>query len=375
MPPSRDKLEIGYSLYRHDDIRGQFYCWRTMRAMIARADGSSRVEAAPGLIDAPDVWSQFAGWSPDGRYAIVSRAWESEANFAWERAHREFRMTEGWLLDACLLDTTTGKVENLTAVERVSPYNSGLFFWPGDPNRLGFEALIGSVSHPYSMDRDGRNKKDLTTGKAAFTYGFSASPDGKRIAYHKNYQVQVADADGSNARAVPTGHPFQFCPEWSPDGKWLVFLDGEHYNCHPTIVAADGTRVRKLADRGGYSGVTECLVHPDFHSASSDTPAWSTDSRWIYYTARMPTPDRGQAVELMRVSIDGKAEQLSHSKADVTHYHPKPSPDGNWLLFGSDRDGRRQLYVARADGSEARPFTDVAPGFAAMHGHWRPSPV
>src|SRR5690606_7456741 len=108
-----------------------------------------------------------------------------------------------------------------------------------------------------SMDRDGRNKRDLTDGAAAFTYGFSAAPGGRRICYHKNYQVHIADADGSHATHVDTGHPFQFCPLWSPDGRWLMFLDGEHYDCHPTLVAADGTGARKLADRQGHAGVIE----------------------------------------------------------------------------------------------------------------------
>ena len=53
----------------------------------------------------------------------------------------------------------------------------------------GFQALIGGDSHPFSMDLDGRNKKDLTENSREFAYGFSASPDGKQIAYHKSYQI------------------------------------------------------------------------------------------------------------------------------------------------------------------------------------------
>jgi hypothetical protein len=69
------------------------------------------------------------------------------------------------------------------------------------------------------MDRDGRNKVDLTKTSNEFAYGFSSSRDGKRIAYHKSYQVYLADADGSNAVHVKTGNPFNFVPTWSPDGK------------------------------------------------------------------------------------------------------------------------------------------------------------
>src|ERR1700722_17854319 len=100
--------------------------------------------------------------------------------------------------------------------------------------------MIDGNMHPFRMDHDGKNKRDLTKGSNEFTYGFSASPDGKRISYHKSYRVYLADADGSNAKEIKTGNPFNFVPKWSPDGAWLVFLSGEHYDCHPHLVKADG---------------------------------------------------------------------------------------------------------------------------------------
>lgn len=358
---------MGYTDQRCDHPGGQFHNWITLRAMVVRADGSGRAELAPGLCQKPDTWTQHAGWSPDGRRAIVCSAWEDPENAAWEHEHRTFRMTEGWLLDCSLVDLATGQVANVTAVERVSIYNGGLFFWPGDPTRLGFTALVGAESHPFSMDIDGRNKKDLTTGKRGFTYGYSASPDGKRISYHKDYQLWVADADGSNAQHIDTGNPFDFAPCWSPDGQWLAFVSGEHRDCHPHLVRADGAELRKLADRGGYGGEVEVLDYPDFHSGSSDTVSWSADSRWIYYSAKV-----GQAIELMRVSVEGSIEQLTHSRPGVLHYHVRSSPDGRWIAFGSTRDGARALYVALPDGSDANPVTTPTPGRAQMHANWQP---
>ncbi|MCA9033049.1 MAG: PD40 domain-containing protein, partial [Planctomycetaceae bacterium] len=251
------------------------------------------------------------------------------------------------------------------AVDRVSHYNSGLFFWPDDPNRLGFNPLINNQSRPYSMHRDGTGKRDLAE-EAGFTYGFSASPDGKRIAYHREYQVYLADADGSNVARVETGHSFNFAPKWPPDGEWVAFVSGVHADCHPYVVRRDGTDLRKVADRGGYQGWMLFLDVPDYHQGSSDVPCWSADSKYLYYTAKI-----GDAVELMRASLDGQPEQLSHSEAGVLHYHPVASPDGKYVLFGSTRDGVRQLYVANADGSEARSITELKKGHAAMHGYWQ----
>ena len=147
----------------------------------------------------------------------------------------------------------------------------------------------------------------------------------------------------------------------------MLFLAGEHYRCHPHLVRADGTGLRKLADRGAYSGSMEPLKVPDFHSGSSDIPTWSPDSQWVYYTAQV-----GEAVELMRVSIAGKVDQLTHSQAGVAHYHPKVSPDGRLIVFGSTRDGAGAQYVANADGSDIRPITTPTPGRVQMHAHWQP---
>ena len=65
---------------------------RTMRAVVVRADGSGRTRTADELADEPDAWTQFAGWSPGGRQAIVSRGWQHLENAKWEDDHKAFRM-------------------------------------------------------------------------------------------------------------------------------------------------------------------------------------------------------------------------------------------------------------------------------------------
>ncbi|MEK6262825.1 MAG: hypothetical protein AABP62_29860, partial [Planctomycetota bacterium] len=320
------------------------------------------------LANQPDAWTQFTGWSPDGQTAIVGRGWESPENARWEEEHKTFRFTrEGWLLDSILVDVSSGRTTNITEVERVSFYNGGLFFWPNDPTKLGFTALIDGNSHPFRMDRDGRNKLDLTRDSKEFSYGFTSSRDGRRIAYHKNYQVFLADTDGSHANQVPTGQPFNFAPTWSPDGRWVLFVSGEHYNCHPHIVRADGTGLKKLADRGGYRGVTEFLDVPDFHGGSSDTPVWSVDGASVFYTAKV-----GSNVELHRVTLDGQIERLTTSAEGSLHYHPQPSADGQSLLYGSKRDGVRQLFVLNLTDHVEQRLTDLKLGHGAMWAHWQP---
>jgi TolB protein len=374
---------IGYTQHATALPGGRLANVATSRAMLL-VPGGAPTPLAADLIDEPGSWTQFVGWFPDGKTAIIGRAWESEANARFEEEHKTFRFRAGdWLYDTHLLDLATGRADNVTAVERVSFSNTGVFPWPGDPNRLGFTALIDGVSKPFAMDRDGRHKTDLARNSTGFSYGFSGSPDGRRIAYHEDYQVWLADADGANRAKIDTGHPFNFAPTWSPDGRWLLFVSGEHYDCHPHIVRADGTGLRKIGNRNGYRGVMEFLDVPDFHGGSSDVPVWSHDGRKVYFTARVAGRDSVRdTVELYEVGVgQGNVPvRLTTSSPGTLHYHPRPSPDGMWLLFGSHREspggGRvRNLFARRlADGFEVQ-LTDLPSGQAAMHGHWQPENV
>ena len=111
----------------------------------------------------------------------------------------------------------------------------------------------------------------------------------------------------------------------------------------------------------------EFLDVPDYHGGSSDVPVWSIDGQSVFYTAKV-----GNNVELFRVTLDGQSEQLTKSEPGTLHYHPKPSPDGKSIAYGSKRNGVRNLFVMRLSGRKEHALTDVAAGRAAMHAYWQP---
>ena len=367
----RPKLLIGYSQLRTDLPGGRHTNTSTNRAMLVKGDGTGNRQFVPQLANETGAWTHFVGWSPDGKTAIVDRGWESAENAQWEEEHKTFRHTvEGWLYDAFLVELATEMPQNMTSVERVSFHNSGLFFWPNDPTKLGFTAIINGNSHPFRMDRDGRNKFDLTKESGGFAYGFSSSRQGNRISYHEDYQVFLANPDGSQRVPIETGNPFNFAPEWSPNGEWVLFVSGQHYDCHPYVVRADGTGLRKLADRSGYRGVIEFLDVPDHHGGSSDTPTWSVEGELVFYTAKVR-----ENVEIFRIALNGQTEQLTNSPDGTLHYHIRPSPDGKWIAYGSKRAGVRNLYVMRLGDRTEHSLTTLTQGHAAMHARWQPVPT
>jgi len=340
---------------------------RTMRAMVIAQNGTNKKELAPALVVDENTWTQFAGWSPNGRLAILNQGWQDSENATWEEQNKTFRMDAGkWRLDSYLWNIHENKGFNVTAVNRVSHYNGGLFFLP-DGKGLGFTPLIQGVSRPFIMDLKGANKKDVSGSGGGFAYGYSASPDGGKITYHENYQVYIANADGSEKKKIDTGNPFNFGPRWSPDGKWILFLSGKHGASNPYVVQVDGTGLKKIADLGGYQGWILFLDVEDFHQGSSDVPVWSVNGKTIFHTSKIE--DR---VELCQTDLDGRTLQMTTSKPGTLHYHPQPSPDGTMLMYGSKRDGVRNLFIMDLKTKTETQITQLNMGRAAMWPHWQP---
>ena len=231
-------------------------------------------------------------------------------------------------------------------------------------SKLGFQAIIDGNSHPFRMDRDGTNKHDLTKDSKEFAYGFSASKDGApdRLSQElPGLRGRCRRLERPQDRDRPA---LQLRAQWSADGKHLLFVAGEHYNCHPYVVRADGTGLRKLADRGGYRGVIEFLDVPDFHGGSSDIPAWSADGTAVYYTAKV-----GANVELFRV---GARRRERTPDANRRRFAPLP-PDavirrpmaGLWIEAewrpATPRHAARGPLRATPHGPRTGPRGHVAP--------------
>jgi dipeptidyl aminopeptidase/acylaminoacyl peptidase len=258
-------------------------------------------------------------WSPDGKYLsfMSSRPGAAKGNQVW------------------LLDRSGGEAVQLTSLKgrlqgyEWSPDSKRLALVIGDPDpeveaadaakesggkpkppkpividRYKFKQdgqgylLSGRHSYLYLFDIESKKLERLTTGKWDEDSP-SWSPDGGRIAFMSNHssdpdrepssQMFVADAKpGSSEKSLTpaTSRGGRSRPEWSPDGKWIAFLESDEkqwgaYNMsHLAVVAADGSappaRVKstEALDRG--------VSNPSFSADGKFIRFLVADNRSVY---------------------------------------------------------------------------------------------
>ncbi|MCB1598365.1 MAG: PD40 domain-containing protein, partial [Gammaproteobacteria bacterium] len=95
-----------------------------------------------------------------------------------------------------------------------------------------------------------------------------------------------------------------------------------------------------------------------------DNPRWSPDGDWLL----IESIDETFGNELYRLSLnDGRIEALTQAVGN--DMSASLAPDGQRILFVSQRDGLRRLYMIDGDGT-ARPITSAASN--AMSPAWSP---
>ncbi len=270
------------------------------------------------------------------------------------------------------------------------------------------------------------------------------SPDGSRIAFLRRgrdptmriSRVGVAASDGSGARVIAE-YPISDLrrPRWTPDGRAIVAVQGPGAGTVPGVIhwiSADGRERRVLSapeSRGGLSSIAwskgrmlymqgaastsssrtvtgrlllqepgsrraDVLLHvPNFGTTldilepgrlvfdadfsrqtlrevgpagrigsppprwltrgkSSDRqPAYSPDGQRIVFAS-----DRDGNLDIWEIALkNGALRRLTDDPAE--DWDPSFSPDGRSLLWSSNRNGHFEIWVSEADGSDARQLT------------------
>lgn len=232
--------------------------------------------------------------------------------------------------------------------------------WSHDGKSVIFSSEAGGKADLYEADRSGGNRREVlhTPGDEG---GAAYSPDGQWVAFHSdlhgNFEIYVMRADGALVRRL-TDHPaIDQAPAWSRDGRQIAFMsnrerqdadgdiDGEAGGPFDIFrMNADGTGLERLTTGG---------------------------SHWF----PQYSPDGAQlALHIERdayvMSLSSRAlRRVTHEPANGLY--PTWSPDGLRIAFMSWRNGRSQIFTARADGSDPQAVVTMPSG-DAVDPRWSP---
>jgi Tol biopolymer transport system component len=210
----------------------------------------------------------------------------------------------------------------------------------------------------------GRNRRLTNNGNWATAYaeGSTFSPDGKQIAYswftNTFYELRIlptSPPEGTKPRVLLSNEEFfynQPC-SWTPDGQHIlaVLSRKDRTNQIAMVSMADGSvRILKSLE----------WRYPDGLSLSPD-------GRYIVYDVPMKKDSADRDIYLL--SADGGREipLVQHPAVDSA---PVWTPDGQRVLFISDRTGNTGLWMIRV--ADGRPQGSPEPVKSDM-GAFRPS--
>ncbi|MGA2271077.1 MAG: protein kinase [Bryobacteraceae bacterium] len=159
------------------------------------------------------------------------------------------------------------------------------------------------------------------------------SPDGKRIVFASGRdgysEIWVAASDGSGAAQLTTlKSPRSGSPRWSPDGKQIVFDSLASGNSDIWMVGSEGGSPKQLT--------TE--------PSNDARPGFSRDGRWIYFRS-----DRSGSQQIWKIPSSAPfqpAVQLTHNGG----FDVDEAPDGKLLYYTRSQGGLWTMPVEGGQG-------------------------
>jgi Tol biopolymer transport system component len=210
------------------------------------------------------------------------------------------------------------------------------------PARLGQIAVSnegtlvyrGASTRQYQLTWVNRDGKPVgTIGPPDLYEGLRISPDGTRIAVSRASPVsgftQLALMETTRGIATPLVSD-SFGAVWSPDGRHVAYTGspGGSPNVYARAVAGAGEPER-LTNSQGSQGVHD----------------WSSDGRFLLYNENVNDPSNPAGSDLWILPLTGDRKPFPFLKTPFRENRGQFSPDGKWIAYTSDEQGRSEIYV------------------------------
>ncbi len=158
----------------------------------------------------------------------------------------------------------------------------------------------------------------------------SVSPQGDRVALeiiNGTSDIWVFDLARGTRTRLTFDTSGNHGPQWSPDGKWIVYNSGRNGRSQIFRKPSDG------------SGAEEELLADDQIVMPSD---WSHDGKYIFYQRGVPGT---QDIWALPLEGDRKPFLVVPTTPKTLRTLAKLSPNGRWLAYTSNESGSIENYV------------------------------
>jgi Tol biopolymer transport system component len=204
------------------------------------------------------------------------------------------------------------------------------------------------------VDRTGKAQGALVASDDTAFAMPELAPDGRRLAVLRNIQgnpdIWLIDTDRGAASRFTYAPSLEQSAVWSPDGRRIVFVSNRKGRFDLFEKQVDGA-----ADE------QPLLVSAEDKSVQD----WSRDGRYLLYAVQ--GDKTGSDLWVLPMEGERKAFPVLHSMFDEVH--GQFSPDGHWLAYASNENGRFEVYVRAFPALDGKRQVSIGGG---MYPRWRP---